>query len=179
MERCRETEPPPIPFPPSGSNVAVLGGSVHGGNVAAVVAICGGKVVAEGAVLEARPVEGQQMGCAAALAMERGAMIQLQRCELRTPSPQRPTSARQRPPAHSSLVVQAGAKAIATDCRCSGRVEVWDPGSTLLHSGLAFRPGLGDTIVAVDGGVARELPAAAGRAGGSRAAAGEPAAAPP
>ncbi len=97
------------------------------------------------------------MGASAVLAMSAGKVV-LRRCELRVP----PCSSSLM---QCSLIVKEGARATAADLTCSGMVMVLNQGSMLLHTGLAFPPGLELTIVAIDGGVARELPATAGAAG--------------
>jgi hypothetical protein len=144
--------------------VVVRGGSVRGGYRAALQACDGGKAVAEGAVLEARPAEGQEDTTSSAAAVGPGSTILLQRCELSTPAsaPQRQLAAGL---SHYSLQVEDRAKATAADCACAGLVLVVGLGSSLLHLGLAFAPGLAHTVVTPDGGVARELPAAGGAAG--------------
>jgi hypothetical protein len=148
--------------------------------MAAVWATGGGKAVAEDAFLEARPAEGQGRSSSAALATEAGSTVVLRRCELRCPVAQGGQQ-QQQPPAgaHRGLQVEGGGRATAADCTCSGPIVVLDQGSSLLHSGLAFPPGLARRIITGDGGVARELPAPAGSAAGGRAGTGAPLPAPP
>ncbi len=160
----------------------VRGGSVSGGSEQALCAADGAKAVAEGAMLEARPAEG--VDSSAVLAHGLDSRVVLQRCKLRVP-PVCLQPARAPGSEHNSLEVWGGARATAADCTCSGRVHVDGQGSALLHSGLAFPPGLVDPIFEQEGGLAREVPGAAGGAGGagglggSRAAAPAPAVAPP
>jgi hypothetical protein len=146
---------------------------VRGGTQAAVAAIAGSKAVAEGAVLEARPAKGQAVLSSAAAATGPGSMLVLRGCELRGgvlhPS---------RSDIDYSLMVAGGARGTAADCTCSGAVVVSGPGSLLLHSGMAFVPSARFTFGTGDGGVARELPAAAGVAGGRAAVGAPPPAAP-
>ncbi len=146
---------------------------MRGGCTAALWASDGAKAVVEGAVLQARPAGGQETSAIAAVASGLGSTAVLRRCELCTPAPGAAPS-----PAgvHESLVVEAGARGTAADCTCSGRILVVGQGSALLHSGLAFPPYLAEPIGLWQDGVARELPAAAG---GSRAGATFPLAAPP
>jgi hypothetical protein len=157
--------------------VVVRGGSICGGSTTALLAIAGGRVVAEGAVLEARAVQGDEGPTSAARTEDFGSSVVLRRCELRLPPP---AALPQLQPAgsvmHNILQVEGGARATAADCACSGQAVVLGRGSALLHMGLAFPPGLVDPIFTGDGGVARELPAAAGGPGGSRAGAPAPAA---
>ncbi len=68
-------------------------------------------------------------------------------------------------PGASSLI----GRGTAADCTCSVRVTVLGEGS----SGLAFPLGLEDPAIAQDGGVARELPGAAGGGGRGGRGAGE------
>ncbi len=116
--------------------------------------------MAEGAVLEAQPAEGREGSRqhTSALATEPGTTLVLRRCGMRGVGSGS---------AGRSLMVQGGARATAADCTSTGRVTVKGQGSSFLHSGLAFPPGMEHTIIAVDGGVARELPGAAGAAAGS------------
>ncbi len=114
----------------------------------------------EGAVLESISRVEDQDSCTA-MASGVGSMLVLRRCELRASTPGERS-------AGMSMLVSEGARATAADCACSGRVVVGGHGSSLLHSGLAFPPGLEHTIVAADGGVARGLPAAAGAVAGAR-----------
>jgi hypothetical protein len=147
--------------------VAVRGGSVRGGFQKALGAMGGGKAVAEGAVLEARPVPGDKVS-SAAVASGSGSAIVLRRCELRTPGGW-PLLQPMLTGHHATLMVLEGGRATAADCACGWFTYVCGQGSVLLHSGLAFPPGLGAAIVTQDGGEARELPAAAGGAGAPRA----------
>jgi hypothetical protein len=77
---------------------------VRGGTYTAFAAFSGGKAVAEGATLEARPLAGKA-NSTAAMATDPGSTIVLRRCQLRVPSP---TAAERRDPlgsAHMSLQV--------------------------------------------------------------------------
>ncbi len=122
---------------------------MRGGSWAALQACDGGKAVAEGALLEARPAEGQAAMSSAAASQDPGSIVVVRHCDLRAATK------------HASLIVQTGARATAADCACGGPVVVGGQGSSLLHRGLAFPPDLVCGVVAQDGGVARELPAAA------------------
>ncbi len=146
--------------------MVVRGGSVRGGKSAALGSREGGKAVAEGAVLEARPAEGQESS-SAAVATGPGSAVVLRRCVL-----QEPRGSTGGEPSHhhawdASVLVRAGGRGTAADCACAGPVVSTGQGSALLHSGLAFAPGMVETVAALDGGVARELPAAAPGAAGS------------
>jgi hypothetical protein len=137
--------------------------------MAAVWALSGARAMATGAVLQARPAEGQREPTTVAVSSGPGSALSLRRCEL--PVPAAGSSA----PGSSeglSLQVDRGGRASATDCACGGRVAVSDWGSTLLHSGLAFPPGLDDPVINRDGGADRELPGAT--AGAAAVAAGGP-----
>ncbi len=119
--------------------------------------------MAEGAVLESVSrvgIEDQEQPCTA-MASGVGSMLVLRRCELRASSIEERSGG-------FSMRVSGGARATAADCACSGRIVVEGQGSSVLHTGLAFPPGLGDPIATSDGGVARGLPAAAGAAAGAR-----------
>jgi hypothetical protein len=152
------------------------GGSVHGGSEGAFGATGGGKAVAEGAVLEGRDGPGVRSMAAAAVASFPGTTLVLRRCELRIQGP--PSMPRPSDQPALNLMVAHGARATAADCACGGPAVVMGQGSVLLHSGLAFPPGEEGTIAIADGGVARELPAAAGAAAAPRAGAAAPPAAP-
>ncbi len=132
---------------------------MRGGSWAALLVVDGAKAVAEGAVLEARPLEGQPQPSCAVLVAHAGSSVALRRCELRTPQTSVPLHLQHPLRARRSLQLEEGAKATAAECTCGGRAVVAGRGSTLLHSGLAFPPGLVDAVVADDGGVARQLPA--------------------
>jgi hypothetical protein len=140
--------------------VVVQGGSLRGGSGYALVAAVGGKAVAEGAVLESLSIVEDQDPCTA-MATEQGSMLVLRRCELRVSSLGECSSG-------INMHVGGGARATAADCACSGRIAVEGQGSSLLHTGLAFPPGMELPIIAANGGVARGLPAAAGAAAGAR-----------
>jgi hypothetical protein len=169
--------PSPSPLHPADSSVVVRGGSVRGGTFAALSAAMGGKAVAEGALLEARPDVGQLDDMSTALALEPGSTLVLRRCELCVPPTVLPLLGDGRSHSHSGLYVGTGARGTAVDCACEGSVVVSGGGSSLLYTGLAFAPGLGSPVYAYKGGVARELPAAAG-AVGSRPGGSAPPAAP-
>ncbi len=153
--------------------MVVRGGSVRGGSLAAVRAVDAGKVVAEGALLEARPEEGQEAPAATVLAEGPGSAVVLRRCELLQPggeySRAAPSSKPQPALHHRCMQTGGGARATAADCACGGPITVLGQGSSLLHSGLAFPPGLARSIVTQGGGTARELPAAAGAVAGGAA----------
>ncbi len=140
--------------------MVVRGGSVRGGSKAAVLASRGGKAVAEGAVLEAGPDVGQEWPSSAVRAVRPGSTVVLRHCELRVPP--LPVPAGRLP--HVSVLVEEGARGTAADCACAGWLVVEGLGSSLLHSNLAFPPGMERTVVTRLGGMARELPAAAGAA---------------
>jgi hypothetical protein len=144
--------------------VVVRGGSVRGGSTAAVIVRQGAKVVAEGVTVEARPATGQARSSSAARALDSGSTVVLRRCELRVPPLPVPAGCHQ----HVSVLVEEGARGTAADCACGGPVLVEGQGSSLLHSNLAFPPGMERTVVPRLGGMARELPAAAGAAAGPR-----------
>jgi hypothetical protein len=108
----------PWPPTPAGSSLAVRGGSVRGGTRAAVLAIDGGKVAAEGAVLHARPVAGQADPAFNALSSGPGSTLALRRCQL--PLPAELGSGM----SCKSLVVQRGSKATAAGCTCGGAIQV-------------------------------------------------------
>jgi hypothetical protein len=125
---------------------------------------------------------GQEAPAATAESSGPGSTLVVRSCELCAPAPvseATPFPRRGRPlqSAHASLLVRGGARATAADCACGGQAVVVNQGSVLLHSGLAFLPGLMGPILYDDGGVVRMLPAAAGGAGGSRAGAPAPRAA--
>jgi hypothetical protein len=154
----------------------VQGGSVRGGTLAALFVLQGAKAVAEGAVLEAVPAVGQAAPAAAAWARDPGSTLALRRCELLAPAPAAsplhpPTGGRR-----ISLHLQRGARATLADCICGLRVYVTGEGSSLLHAGLAFPPGLEDPIQSFEGSVVRELPGPAGPATRASGAAAPPAA---
>jgi hypothetical protein len=157
--------------------VTVQGGSVRGGTWAALFVLQGAKAVAEGAVLEAAPAVGQAAPAAAAWARDPRSTLALRRCELLAPapaaSPLHPPTGGQR---NNSLVLMGGARATVADCICGLRAYVMGEGSSLLHTGLAFPPGLEDPIQAFEGSVVRELPGPAGPAGRASGAAAPPAA---
>ncbi len=161
--------------------MVVRGGSVSGGSKRALLAVQGAKAVAEGTVLEARPAGGGDSS--AVQAQDPASMVALRRCVLRVPPVDpRPVGATGSTCEHRSLLVLKNARATVADCTCSGRAMVHDQGSVLLHSGLAFPPGLVNPVGLWHGGVARELPAVAGGAGGEggpRAAAPAPSVASP
>jgi hypothetical protein len=156
---------------------------VRGGFRAALQACDGAKAVAEGAVLEARPAEGQEGRPSAAAASGPGSTVVLRRCEgagsssaamstdpwstlvLRHCELRAPQVAADSGGAHSSMLSQEGGRGTAANCTCEGPAVSMGQGSSLLLVGLAFAPGLADTVVTLDGGVARELPAAGGAAG--------------
>jgi hypothetical protein len=81
----------------------------------------GGKAVAEGAVLEARPAVGQADPPGAARGAGRGSMLVVRCCEL---------CMQDVSPSHN-LEVMGGSKATAADCSCSGQVLVLGQGSSL------------------------------------------------
>ncbi len=143
--------------------MVVRGGSVHGGECAVLQADAGGGAVAEGVVLQSRPVEGSSSTTCAALATGPGSSVVLRRCDLRMPSltapqPEEPTGYG----LHWCLVAQKGARGTAAECSFGGRALAMDSGSSLLLSSFAFPPGLEDPIVTQGGGVARVLVDSAG-----------------
>ncbi len=160
--------------------MVVRGGSVRG-CVVGLEASHGGKAVAEGAVLEARPLRGQQSNVPA-MAVDPGTTLVLRRCQLCMAASASPPPGGE---ANHSLLVGEGARATVADSTCSGAVLVMGAGSSLLHSGLAYAldlddpvsglhsgpplvAGLPPPIIALDGGVACELQGAAGGLAGPR-----------
>ncbi len=103
--------------------MVVRGGSVRGGSHAALVAAGGSKAVAEGAVLQARPVQGQAGSPSAVLVRVRGTMAVLRRCELLSDA------------GHHSILVVSGARATAADCACGSGVAVMCQGRLLWVNG--------------------------------------------
>jgi hypothetical protein len=84
---------------------------VRGGSTSALVAVRGGKAVAEGVVLEAWPAMGQVAPSCATMACNPGSALVVRHCVLlRVPHGIAG--------GHDSLHVEDGARATAADCAC-------------------------------------------------------------